>query len=140
MLGTRTPLLSLGARLNLRLEPRIHSATNLFSSRYTSESHKSSGFPEKSFKLFTIKSVNHINPRSRNLHTSLTNYKKYKKSRLEQFKSKFVSAEDLNKRPSDLEIAKKGLPANQPTLQGRIERDRRHMFHQMDPKHGYWTK
>lgn len=138
MLGTCTPFLSLGARLNLKLERRIHSATKLFSSGYTSEINKSFGFSEKSSKLFPSKSLNHINPR--NLHTSLTNYKKYKKSRLEQFKSKFVSAEDLNKRPSDLEIAKKGLPPNQPTLQGRIERDRRHMFHQMDPKHGYWTK
>lgn len=50
-----------------------------------------------------------------------------------------ISEEDAKKRPSDLEIAQKDLPPNQPTLGERGQRDRRHMFHQMDEKHGYWT-
>ena len=56
------------------------------------------------------------------------------------FKNKFIHVEDMNKRPSDLEIARKGLPANQPTLKERVERDRVHMFYQKDEKHGYWSR
>ena len=142
MLGSCTPSLKFGMRVQLRLEP-ILVPSCCCSHFYTSSvfSQRSANFQDnlrKSSKLSTNNSANHLNRRT--LHTSLTNLKEYKKSRLEVFKSKWVSAEDLNKRPSDLEIAKKGLPENQPTLLQRIERDRRHMFHQMDPKHGYWTK
>jgi len=63
----------------------------------------------------------------------------FKKSRLEIFKDKFISEKDANKRPSDLEISRKDLPKNQPTLRERVERDRNHMFFQADIKHGYWS-
>jgi len=61
-----------------------------------------------------------------------------KKSRLEVFRSKFLKEEDLNKRPSDLEIARKDLPPNQPTLAERAARDRVHQYHQYDRHRGYW--
>ena len=48
-----------------------------------------------------------------------------------------VKKEDLNKRPSDLEIAKKDLPENTPTLGERLDRDVYNMFHVQDEKQGY---
>lgn len=54
-----------------------------------------------------------------------------------KFLDRFLNPEDRNKRPSDLEIKKKDLPPNQPTLAERVERDRDHLFHQTDRKHGY---
>ena len=45
--------------------------------------------------------------------------------------------EDTHKRPSDLEIRKKDLPVNQPTLGERMNRDVYRMFYQADQKHGY---
>lgn len=75
------------------------------------------------------------------LHTSQTLVsKKKKKSRLQIFKDKLVFEEDWDKRPSDLEIKRKDLPPNQPTLKERIERDEWHMFYQKDVHHGYWEK
>jgi len=73
-------------------------------------------------------------------HTSSHCCKKKKgPTRLDAFKKNFLPVEDANKRPSALEIERKDLPANQPTLRERVERDRRHAFHQFDEKHGYWT-
>jgi len=78
--------------------------------------------------------------RAHQLHTSQTliSKKKKDKSRFQIFKDKLVFEEDWNKRPSDLEIKKKDLPPNQPTLVERIERDEWHAFFQKDEKHGYW--
>lgn len=56
-----------------------------------------------------------------------------------KFFDKFLDPADRYKRPSDLEIKKKDLPPNQPTLGERVERDRYHLFHQRDEKHGYRT-
>jgi len=75
-----------------------------------------------------------------NLHTSQTLAKKKKKSRLQTFTDKFVDEDEWDKRPSDLEIKRKDLPPNQPTLKERIERDEWHMFYQKDVHHGYWEK
>ena len=55
----------------------------------------------------------------------------------QKFRSLFVSEEDTHKRPSDLEIRKKDLPVNQPTLGERMNRDVYRMFYQADEKHGY---
>eukprot|EP00088_Acartia_fossae_P023675 TRINITY_DN2469_c0_g1_i1.p1 TRINITY_DN2469_c0_g1~~TRINITY_DN2469_c0_g1_i1.p1 ORF type:complete len:388 (-),score=74.90 TRINITY_DN2469_c0_g1_i1:186-1349(-) len=74
------------------------------------------------------------------IHTSSVLNKKKKKTRYQEFMDKIVPQEDLNKRPSDLEIFQKDLPKNQPTLKERIERDRWHMFYQQDIKHGYWQR
>ena len=52
------------------------------------------------------------------------------------FRDKFVSEKDLHKRPSQLEIQKKGLPVNTPTLGERLRRDYQHSFHENDPKSG----
>ena len=52
------------------------------------------------------------------------------------FKDKFVFEKDLNKRPSQLEIQKKGLPINTPTLGERLRRDYQHAFAENDPKSG----
>ena len=69
------------------------------------------------------------------------NKKPKKKTLKEEFKSKyrnlFVPEEDVHKRPSDLEIRKKDLPLNQPTLGERMNRDVYRLFHQADEKHGY---
>ena len=44
--------------------------------------------------------------------------------KLQKFKDKFILSEaDAHKRPSDLEIAKKKLPRNTPTLAERVKRD-----------------
>lgn len=59
-------------------------------------------------------------------------------SALSGFKDKIVWGEDLNKRPSDLEIEKKGLPKNTPTLGERIRRDAKTMFYAADRKGGYY--
>jgi len=68
------------------------------------------------------------------LHTSSVSMKKEKKS---TFRKIFVNKEDLNKRPSDLEIKKKDLPSNTPTLGERIDRDVYRLFHQSTEKQGY---
>lgn len=64
-----------------------------------------------------------------------------KKTIREELKSKYrnlvVPEEDLNKRPSDLEIKQKELPENTPTLGERLNRDVYRLFHQADEKHGY---
>jgi len=77
-----------------------------------------------------------------NYSTTAVLLKKKKESpevnRFEIFKSKLVFPEDLNKRPSDLEIKRKDLPPNQPTLKDRIERDEHHQFFQRTVKHGYF--
>ena len=64
-----------------------------------------------------------------------------KKTLREELKSKYrnlvVPEEDLNKKPSDLEIKQKELPENTPTLGERLNRDVYRLFHQADEKHGY---
>ena len=57
---------------------------------------------------------------------------------LSKFRDKFVSAKDLNKRPSDLEIESKGLPKNTPTLGERIRRDDSSPYYSADRKGGYY--
>jgi hypothetical protein len=54
-----------------------------------------------------------------------------------KYRNLVVNEADLNKMPSDLEIAKKGLPENTPTLGERMDRDVYRTFHQADEKHGY---
>jgi len=54
-----------------------------------------------------------------------------------KYRNILVKREDLNKRPSDLEIAKKELPENTPTLGERLDRDVYNMFHVQDEKQGY---
>ena len=54
------------------------------------------------------------------------------------FKDRFVDKKDLNKRPSDLEIKKKGLPQNTPTLGERIRRQEGGQFLVPDRKGGYY--
>ena len=54
-----------------------------------------------------------------------------------KYRNIVVKREDLNKRPSDLEIAKKELPENTPTLGERLDRDVYNMFHVKDEKQGY---
>ena len=54
-----------------------------------------------------------------------------------KYRNIIVKREDLNKRPSDLEIAKKELPENTPTLGERLDRDVYNMFHVQDEKQGY---
>ena len=54
-----------------------------------------------------------------------------------KYRNVIVKKEDLNKRPSDLEIAKKELPENTPTLGERIDRDVYNLFHVQDEKQGY---
>ena len=56
---------------------------------------------------------------------------------LQKIKNQLRKPEDLDKRPSDLEIKKKNLPHNTPTLQQRIERDTVHKFHVSDRHGGY---
>ena len=57
-----------------------------------------------------------------------------------KYRNIIVKKEDLNKRPSDLEIAKKELPEDTPTLGERLDRDVYNMFHVQDDKHGYRNK
>ena len=57
-----------------------------------------------------------------------------------KYRNVMVRKEDLNKRPSDLEIAKKELPENTPTLGERLDRDVYNLFHVHDEKHGYRNK
>ena len=54
-----------------------------------------------------------------------------------KLRNMFVDPEDAHKKPSDLEIKKKDLPLNQPTLGERMNRDVYRMFYQADEKHGY---
>merc|ERR1719192_1181339 len=54
-----------------------------------------------------------------------------------KLRSMFVDPEDAHKKPSDLEIMQKDLPANQPTLGERMNRDVYRMFYEADEKHGY---
>ena len=63
------------------------------------------------------------------LHTTCTS---------RRLRDKFIFERDLNKRPSALEIKSKKLPENTPTVGERSRRSRQHLFHQSDPKHGYW--
>jgi len=69
------------------------------------------------------------------------NKKKGPKSIREELKKKYrnlvVNPEDLDKKPSAVEIRKKDLPTNTPTLGERMNRDVYHLFHQGDEKHGY---
>lgn len=50
----------------------------------------------------------------------------------------FIKSGDLNKRPSQLEIQQKGLPENTPTLAERLRRGSSTIFHNPDPKDGYY--
>ena len=54
------------------------------------------------------------------------------------FRDRLVDEKDRNKRPSDLEIRKKGLPQNTPTLGERIKRDSGGSFFSPDKKGGYY--
>jgi len=80
---------------------------------------------------------------TKTFHTT-TDFKAKKKKSLKdqlpfagKYKNLFVPKEDLNKRPSDLEIRAKDLPPETPTLGERINRDVYHLFHQKDKKSGY---
>ena len=53
------------------------------------------------------------------------------------FRDKFLKEEDYHKRPSDLEIKKKGLPSNTPTLIQKAKRDKSTNFFVTDRKSGY---
>ena len=53
------------------------------------------------------------------------------------FKSKIVTPEMLDKRPSDVEIKKKDLPLNTPTLRHRIARSESHKFMEYTKSGGY---
>ena len=56
---------------------------------------------------------------------------------LKKLKNQVVWEEDWKKRPSDLEVRKKNLPYNTPTLEQRIARDTLHKFHTPDRHAGY---
>ena len=73
--------------------------------------------------------IRNVLPHSRLFSTS---------TKLFGFKDRFVDVKDLNKRPSDLEIRKKGLPKNTPTLGERIKRDSGGPLYSPDPKGGYY--
>ena len=64
-------------------------------------------------------------------------YFKNMKQVVKNMKGAIVWEEDLDKRPSDLEIKNKDLPTNTPTLEHRIMRDQVHKFHVYDRKAGY---
>jgi len=64
-------------------------------------------------------------------------YFKNMKQVVKNMKGAIVWEEDLDKRPSDLEIKDKDLPTNTPTLEHRIMRDQVHKFHVYDRKAGY---
>lgn len=55
-----------------------------------------------------------------------------------KLKSRIILDEDLDKRPSELEIKEKNLPPNTPTLRQRIDRDTVHKFHNRDRHGGYY--
>ena len=59
-------------------------------------------------------------------------------SKLPAIKDYFIEEKDANKRPSDVEIRKKGLPQNTPTIGDRIKRDQGSSFWVPDKKHGYY--
>ena len=58
--------------------------------------------------------------------------------KLSAFKDNFLDEKDRNKKPSDLEIRKKGLPKNTPTLGQRIQRDQSVPLYTPDRKGGYF--
>jgi len=60
-----------------------------------------------------------------------------KKDWKKKYRNIFVNEEDLDKRPSAVEIKEKDLPSNTPTLGERLNRDVYRLFHQADEKHGY---
>jgi len=91
------------------------------------------------FKQFTPQS-NHLQlVRYLNTTCPCFKYKPPERRSFIPFSKKFVKKEDLDKRPSDLEIKKKDLPVNTPTLGERVKRDGQHLFHQNDRKHGYYS-
>ena len=96
--------------------------------------HKSSSVSTKCLVFHLVK----------NISTSQTLAEKKpakKKTVKDHFRAKyrnvFLPEEDMHKRPSDLEIRKKDLPWNQPTLGERVNRDVYRQFYQADEKHGY---
>ena len=54
-----------------------------------------------------------------------------------KLRSKVVLPSDAKKRPSDLEIKKKNLPENTPTVEQRMARDQVYKFHANDKHGGY---
>jgi len=78
---------------------------------------------------------------SKTIHTTPLCFKKKPKTIKEELKNKYrnivVPEEDLNKKPSAVEIKQKDLPSNTPTLGERLNRDVYRLFHQGDEKHGY---
>ena len=72
-----------------------------------------------------------------NFHRLLTTSAKCNGMRIDKIKSVFVKSEDMDKKPSDMEIAAKNLPSNTPTLRQRISRDTIHRFWTEDKKAGY---
>ena len=72
-----------------------------------------------------------------NFHRWLATSAKCNGMRYEKIKSVFVKTEDMDKRPSDMEIAAKNLPSNTPTLRQRISRDSISRFFTEDKKAGY---
>ena len=62
----------------------------------------------------------------------------YTSPKVSAFKDRFVDIKDTDKRPSDLEIRKKGLPKNTPTLGERLKRDDGGQFFVTDRKGGYY--
>ena len=54
-----------------------------------------------------------------------------------KYRNIFIKEEDLDKKPSAVEIKEKELPLNTPNLGERLNRDVYRMFHQADEKHGY---
>ncbi len=74
--------------------------------------------------------------------TSSVNCKFLQKIRnrvMDKFNEKYVLEKDLDKRPSQKEIAEKKLPPNTPTLEQRIRRDESSVFSNKDRKGGYLT-
>ena len=59
-------------------------------------------------------------------------------TKVSAFKDRFIDEKDLNKRPSDLEIKRKGLPKNTPTLGERLKRQEGGPLFVPDKKGGYY--
>nr|ACO15263.1 Probable complex I intermediate-associated protein 30, mitochondrial precursor [Caligus clemensi] len=57
---------------------------------------------------------------------------------LQKLRAKLMTPEEASERPSDLEIASKGLPSNTPTMGERARRGRCHALHIYDRKGGYY--
>eukprot|EP00092_Neocalanus_flemingeri_P017623 GFUD01019066.1.p1 GENE.GFUD01019066.1~~GFUD01019066.1.p1 ORF type:complete len:395 (-),score=116.12 GFUD01019066.1:46-1230(-) len=103
--------------------------------------HFSSSLSSSQISFFSLpSSIISMKP-SRSFHTTPLYFKKKRLTIKEELKGKyrnlFVPEEDLNKKPSALEIKQKELPTNTPTLGERLNRDVYRMFHQGDEKHGY---